>query len=220
MKAIKSNRVFRTMYYLITLFFFLHLFYFLVNLFLNYSVPFDKKSEFTIRGHISLIENNWKPMEVNSLNARCKPIFLLYKSGFVRFDFDNWKDAFNTKSVLHILFYNLWLLMGLLISFQLYMIFRSLIKTKVFEKVNTRRLRLVAATIILMPFIKNLSQMFFLSFARTNFSIEGHTIHLPQNHSFYNFPYLPYILVGLLIFAIVEIFKEGMRLQSETDLTI
>lgn len=220
MKAIKTKNVFKVTYYLIKTFFFLHLAYIFFNLFLNYTIPFDGKSDFTVRGHVALIEKGWKPMEVTSLNENNKPIFLMYKTGFVRFDFNNWSDALNINSILHILFYNLWLLMGLYISFQLYSIFKSLFKTRIFEKKNTVRLRLMAVTIILMPVVKNFSQRFFVSFAKANFALEGHSVHLQQNPDFYNFPYLPYLCTGLLIFAIIEIYKEGMKLQSETDLTI
>lgn len=216
----RKKLVFQGAYYFIKLLFFSHLFYVLINLFLNYSIPFDKESKVTIRGYISVIEDNWKPMEVKTLSERCDPTFLLHKSGFVRFDFQNWKDALDKNSVLYIIFYNLWLLMGLFISFQLYTIFRTLYKKRVFEGKNTSKLRLIASTIIVMPVIKNLSQYFFISFARSNFLLERHTIHLPQNNSFFQFPYMPYLIVGLLIFAVIEIYKEGMRLQSETDLTI
>jgi hypothetical protein len=159
-------------------------------------------------------------MEVTSLNEDCKPILLLYKTGFVRFDFNHWKDALTINSLLYMSFYNLWLLMGLFITFQLYRIFKSIAKDKVFKKENTKRLRLVALTIIVMPVAQNLAQRFFLLFARANFEVNDNNIGLPQNHGFFDFPYLPYLIVGLLIFAIVEIYNEGMRLQSEIDLTI
>ncbi len=220
MKTIGKKRVFQGAYYFIKLLFFSHLIYFLINLILNYSIPFDKKSEVTIRGYISLIENNWNPIEVKTLNEKGESTFLMHKSGFVRFDFKNWKDALDKDSVLYIVFYNLWLLMGLFISFQLYTIFRALYKKSTFEGRNTLKLRWIASTIIVMPLIKNLAQYFFTSFARSNFLLEGHAIHLPQNDSFFQFPYLPYLVVGLLVFAIIEIYKEGMRLQSEADLTI
>ncbi len=217
---IKKNRVFQVAFYFIKLLFFSHLLYVLINLFLNYSVPFDNKSNVTIRGHISLIEKNWKPTDVKTLNEKSESTFLLCKSGFVRFDFKNWKDALDKNSILYILFYNLWLIMGLYISFQLHTVFRALYRKRTFEMKNTFKLRLVASIIILMPVIKNLAQKFFTSFAQSNFAFEGHAIQLSCNYSFYQFPYLPYLVVGILIFAIIEIYKEGMRLQTETDLTI
>jgi len=216
----KRSRVFKGAYYLIKLLFFSHLLYFLLNLFLNYSVPFDKKSQVTIRGHISGIENNWKPTEVNNLDEKCESTFLYFKSGFVRFDFNNWKDALDKNSVLYIVLYNLWLIMGVFISFQLYTVLKTLYKKGTFEKKNTFRLQFIATTIIFMPVVKNFAQKYFTSFAQSNFAIEGHVIQLSRNNSFYQFPYLPYLVVGLLIFAIIEIYKEGMRLQTETNLTI
>ncbi|MFV0591870.1 MAG: DUF2975 domain-containing protein [Draconibacterium sp.] len=220
MKVIRKERVFRGTYYFIKFLFFLHLLYILVNLILNYSIPFDKKSEVTIRGYVSVIEKDWQPMEVKTLNSKCEPIFLLHKSGFIRFDFNSWKDALDKNSVLNILFYNLWLLMGLFISFQLYTIFRTLYKKATFDTRNTLKLRWIASTIIVMPFVKYLAQYFFTLFARSNFQLEGHSVHLVQNNSFFQFPYLPYLVVGMLVFAITEIYNEGMCLQSETNLTI
>lgn len=220
MKSKNSNWIFKVAYQLSRLFFILYLLFFLLNLFFNYSVPFDGSSKFTVRGHVSLTEKDWKPMEVTTLNENCNSTFLLYKTGFVRFDFDNWEDALTINSILYILLYNVWLLMGLFIIFQLFQVFKSIVKDRVFKKENTKRLRLVALTIIVMPIIQNLSQRFFFLFARTNFEVNGNNIGLPQNHDFFGFPYLPYLAVGFLIFAIVEIYNEGMRLQSETDLTI
>ena len=216
MKAQKDNRIFRTIYYLTKLLLLVHICFILFNIFANYTPPLNDNSKFTIRGDISVIKKDLKREEVKNLNPSSNPDFIIFhKAGFVRFDFDNWSDVLSTYSVLHIFFFNLWLFMGLHISLQLYKIFRALAKSNIFEKVITKRLRLIAATIILMPITKHLSEIFFLQLAKTNFSFADHYLSIPQNHNtFYGFS-IPTIPNGWLIDS-----RNSRNLQRRDAFTI
>ena len=212
---VSGTRFLKTLYILVSVIFYLHILFVVATLGLNYIDPIDKT--LTIRGDVALVENDWKPYPVESINQFSEARLLLFnKAGFARIDFhDHQLEAFSVKSVGYVLLHTLWLLLGLFITYQLRNIFRSLTKDKIFKSENLSRIRNIGIALLIIPVVRFASRLVFASYASEHIMIEGHQIG--AKGWYYG---LPVVLFAILVFVLLEIFKAGLTLQKESELTI
>ena len=154
--------------------------------------------------------------------------------GFMRIDYSNFSKAFTFKNIAWVLCDILIMLLWLLISYQIMKILQSLRNKSIFNQQNTKRIRFIGWLFILIPFAEFArDQLFFLVVSQhikikgidfvsnshwydlSPFSIYGSASYGSMNH-----PLFPSIALGLIILVIAQIFKNGLDLQKENDLTI
>lgn len=87
----------------------------------------------------------------------------------------------------------------------------------VFTRKNISRLRCISVGFVIMPFIELLVYYLDKLFLQRYVSIDGMSI-VPVNGI--GSVAWDYILVGLLFFVLIEVFRKGLRLQEENDLTV
>lgn len=215
-----KNRRFTIIYFLVLFFSALNVAYVLFFL-SDFYAPFRSSAEFCIRDKIILMENNNLFSEIKSSSSNVEPVIFHWKEGRLSFYFKDWHEVLQENDVIiYILFYILWFLLSLGVTLLLFRIFHSIKKKGVFEKANINRIRIIASFIVLMPVAKYFSLLFFTKFSKANLILENHNIVFFREYDSTPFPLTPYFWVGLLIFAIAEIYREGIRLQTENQLTI
>ncbi|RYD82407.1 MAG: DUF2975 domain-containing protein [Sphingobacteriales bacterium] len=215
MKPASNSLVIKALYWFFSIGFYLHSAATVLLILLNHLTYWDGW-KYTIRGNLSLREDNWRPMAVNIMDNSAKPIFLMYKGGFARFDYSNISRGLTINN-LTITFLDIAILMvSLAITFQLMKIFSSLIKNQVFDWKNIVRLRWIGLFIIIIPVLKYGKNFMFFREAKERINIPGHEIF---SYGIGNSFYLM-VLLALMVFTLTEIFKYGLGLQRENDLTV
>jgi len=186
--------------------------------------------QFSIRGDVNLTERNWNLLdstEYTSIQkeATADPFILMKKSAFVRLDYSDLSVLSSLKMIILILFdMGSWLI-WLVLTFQLMKILRSIKSKGIFESdVVIKRLRLIATVFITAPIISAVAKRMFTNLVTETLSINGHFIWYSRDFKYITSLIDHHILSGaavaLLILVLVEVFKRGIELKSETDLTI
>ena len=109
------------------------------------------------------------------------------------------------------------LLLGIPIYFILFMlrrIFSSMVDSSPFIPANVNRIRWVAALLIIISILAQLIQAQLGRMMLTTVASSG--LELSPR---FNFD-LGMIVIGLIIFSLAEVFRYGLELQTETDLTV
>lgn len=107
-----------------------------------------------------------------------------------------------------------WIGAGLAIIYQLRQVFRSLVAGEPFVRANGTRIRFIGLVIILMEILKMVILWRFSLFVRNNFTIEGLTLSVTPR------PDLGVILLGLVVLVIAAVFRQGIELREEQELTV
>jgi len=97
---------------------------------------------------------------------------------------------------------------------QLHRVFGTLRKGRPFSDANARRLRRVAAAVIIGEVVRASMVAFNRFYAKTHFTATGLLFDWSFNIDFFG------ILLGLIILAIAEVFAAGTRLDEDQALTI
>jgi hypothetical protein len=128
--------------------------------------------------------------------------------------YKNYKDV--SSSAWIILFLNSsQYLIWLVFTWQLLKVFKSLKQSQIFERRNIWRLRIVAFIVGISPIIELIRNIFYPSLFAENAVLPHHRIACYYDASM--FEGLFYMVIILLV---VEIFKYGISLKEEQDLTI
>ena len=183
---------------------------------LNYIDPFFDSECFTIRGDVILIPDTRQPMPVEPLKAEAEPAFLMKNSGFARLDYcGSWSALLSVKNIFYILINWIWILMGLAITWLLYSIARTVVRNRVFSINNINRMKWIALLLLMIALARFAADLLFASIAMDNIYIDGYSIAahgiMYQSHL---------VLFAVLVFVLVHIYKTGLQLQTEQDLTI
>lgn len=197
-----------------TIFLYLHLALFTAILILNHFDPFNAPIDVTIRGHIGIYPEKWRPEEVTSIGYFQNQKMLIYRSGFMRFDYTAFSQALTAKNVKYFLADNCVKVLWLIITILMRNIFVSLAKGQIFDGTNLWRVRKVALCLFFIPFCEFLAYQLFVPIVRSEVEIEGFNISIYRgfNESM--------IGIALLVLALGEVFRYGMQLQEQNDLTI
>lgn len=106
-------------------------------------------------------------------------------------------------------------LIWLLFTWQLLKVFQSLKRKQIFENRNIWRLRVVAFVVGAAPIIELIRNIIYPSLFNEYVSLPNHRIAY-----YYDFSMFAGIFYMILILLVVEIFKYGISLKQENDLTI
>ncbi len=210
----------------------LHLFIILTITALSYFdvFNFDKDDgvRFTLRGNVSMVEENWKPLPEESLTLKSdklvKPIVLQKESGFVRLDFSNFQEAMNPQSALFLLldlaFYWIWLI----VTFQLMKILSLIKRQEIFNDSVVRRLKWIGLVFLISPVIVVFRDYLFSNLVVSILEIPNHYIVFPRAFKFMPVFVRAEVIIGfgimLLFFIMSEVFRYGITIKRENDLTI
>lgn len=143
----------------------------------------------------------------------------LYHSGhhkLVTIEFADMSLLFKEKYLVYIVFHiAAWVLL-IIVLYQMYQILRNLERGLVFQASNVRRIRWIALSILTIPLLLYVSGWIL---AGITYTFHGHqyVTDMPDLH---RERVVIGTLVALVIFALGEIFRTGIRLKEEHDLTI
>jgi Protein of unknown function (DUF2975) len=100
----------------------------------------------------------------------------------------------------------------IVITHQLKLIFRSLINNQPFSEPNVVRIRNIGIVLIVFSFLQFLSNIILNRLLLSHFNWE----EIKLTYSFK----ISYLLTGVILIIVAEIFNEGVSLKEETNLTI
>jgi len=157
------------------------------------------------------------------------------RSGFMRIDYYGSHNKFTFKNMGLFLCDVLIAMMWMLVTYQVAFILRSMRNESAFVRTNIIRITFIGILILLIPFIEATRDQLFYYILQQHLSIPGYRFYsivnwkdfLPPPNLFSasalggeSHNRFPLIAVGLIILAIAQIFKSGIELQKEKDLTI
>lgn len=179
-----------------------------------------EKPFFTVRGEVHCIAQNWKPLRETEEylvkdRVGVNPVYLMKNSGFARLDYTDFNKAFSFRNVMITILDIAHLWIWLVLSFQLMKIISSLRASKVFDLHNMLRLRIIALVFGVAPILEAIRNNMFAGLLKSIIEIPNYFIL-----SKYNFMMYYGIGIMLFIFVLAEIFKYGLQLKQENDLTI
>ena len=210
----KKNSLIRSIAVIVNVFFYLHLLVFVFLLVFNHFYPFDVQNRFTIRGWVQVNPEHWRPEPVESIGNFDDQTMLFMKKAFIRFDYTSLPEALTWNNVRFFFMDNFVKVLWLLITFQMRNIFRSLAKEHVFKSQSLNRIRIIALLFLLIPFAKYLSNLWFLPIVMSEVKVEGHFIRMIEGFD------ISMLGFAILIVGLGEVFKYGIQLQKQSDLTI
>lgn len=203
----------------------------LIVLFIVFSVLDFGKSGRGVSG-LALIEQNTGPIILSgNIKSEVPGVELSLKPEGVKVIYEVFSEQHKTLFVICKVFYlvtlNLWLLFVIFVFFQIRNIIKNVclgakaendsITHHVFSHKNILRLRHIAYGFMIMPFVELLNYFADKYFLTQYVNIKGLTIIPAYGASSISWEY---ILVGLLFTVMIEVFKKGLHLQEENDLTV
>jgi hypothetical protein len=135
---------------------------------------------------------------------------------FIFLEFADMGALLQSRYLGHIFFQKLSWILGILVLYQFTRIFRNLDRGQIFRDENIRRIKFIALAVALVP-VTGFAASRMLS--GITYTAEGHTVRTAVPVA-----QMEYIIAGgvlaLVILALVEIFRNGVQLQQEQELTI
>lgn len=143
----------------------------------------------------------------------------LYHTGhhkLIKIEFAEMNLMLQERYLAYIIFHIIAWVLGIVILYQMYRILRNLEQGRVFYETNVRRIRHIALAVLCIPVLLYVSGWILEGIT---YSFHGHqyTTDMPDLH---RERVIIGALVALVIFALGEIFRTGIRLKEEHDLTI
>lgn len=169
-----------------------------------------------IRGWVTTVTEN-NPVAVPHPDGSGD--FKMYNFGeqkLVMLEFNNMSAFLQTRYLGYILFQNLAWVLGIIILYQMFRIFRNLDLGATFRSDNTRRIKVIALAVLMFPIVRYLAERLM---ADITYEAQGHLITTARLPIFTETLALG-ALLSLVIFALAEVFRSGAQLQQEQDLTI
>ena len=110
-----------------------------------------------------------------------------------------------------------WFAAALAIIYELRQVVRTLVAGEPFARANAARIRFIGLVIILMEIAKVAILTGFSLFVRNNFTIEGLTLSVIPDPDLGD---LGVIFLGLVVLVIAAVFRQGIELREEQELTV
>jgi len=220
MKVLKDTKLIHYLAAGINIFFYMHLLIFVFLLIFDHVNPFDDPTKFTIRGRVGIFERNLTALPDDSVGEFLNENFLIRKSGFIRFDYTSVGEVLTLNNFSYFMLDSFCKFLWLVMTFQIRQVFRSTIRLKIFDSDNLKRVRFISGVLFLIPFVQYFTHKMFAFVVRQeivsdeNFIPEG--VFIVPIRDFNE----PLIAIALLVLAIGEIFRYGVQLQTQNDLTI
>jgi len=221
MKNLTKESLIKTLYWFFRIGYWFHLTLIIFLFLVNYIFIDEKGLYFTVRGDFKVSEEKWRPTkEFNYIgtDTNAKPIVLLSRSGWARVDYYDLSKAFTPRNIGITLADMLWFILSLTITFQLMKILRSIMQKNVFDDYNIRLLRWIAFAVGLMPICESFQKFWFSQVIQQSIGFSKYFVVVKRGL------YMSEITQGLimmtLILVLIEIFRFGINLKQENDLTI
>jgi hypothetical protein len=221
MKNLSKESLIKTLYCFFRIGYWFHLALIIILFLVNYIFIDEKGLYFTVRGDFNLSEEKWRPTkEFNFIgnDTNAKPIVLLIRSGWARIDYYDLSSAFTARNIGITLADMLWFILSLTITFQLMKILRSIMQKKVFDGYNIRRLRWIAFAVGFMPICESFQKFWFSQVIQQNIGFSKFFVVVKRG--LYMGEITHGLLMMTLILVLIEIFRFGINLKQENDLTI
>ncbi len=213
MKTVKSIRISKVLHYVFLCLTIGGCIFLLFNLSAYFGIggsgPF-------IRGWVTTITEN-NPVTVPHPDGSGD--FKMFNFGtqkLVMLEFANMSAFLQARYLGYILFQNLSSVLGIIILYQMFRIFRNLDLGAVFRIDNTRRIQYIALAVLGFPIVRHIAMKMMSGIV---YEAQGHQITMAR---------MPILtesllmggLLSLVIFSLAEVFRNGTQLQQEQDLTI
>jgi hypothetical protein len=134
----------------------------------------------------------------------------------VLLDFASAQAFFQLRHLAYLLFQNLSWALVVFVLYQMFRIFKNLDRKEPFQAENTQRIRWVAMAVLFYPFASLESELLLKGIVSR---LQGHTLGFMPG-VLLSEQILLGALLSLVIFALAEVFRQGIHLQQEQDLTI
>jgi hypothetical protein len=189
----------------------------------NYFDWGGNERDVTVRGDITLIEKNWKPMKTKQYNLKdsigLSAIILQKKKAFVRLDYSDLGKALSlrnvTSMVLHFLTFAIWLM----VLYQVMKIINAVYNDQVFGLQNINRIRWIALIFLVAPIISGLHDWLFALIVHDKIEIPDHYV-VSNSFRMNRWNVIKGASITIVLMVIAEVIKKGMHLKSENDLTV
>lgn len=143
----------------------------------------------------------------------------MYHSGhhkLIKIEFADMNLMLQERYLAYITFHIVAWVLGIIILYQMFRILRNLEQGLVFHETNVRRIRHISLAVLCIPILLYVSGWILEGIAYT-FHGHQYTTDMPDLH---RERVVIGALVALVVFALGEIFRTGIRLKEEHDLTI
>lgn len=190
---------------------------------LNYFDWGGNERDITVRGDITVIEHDWKPMKTQQYSLKdsvgLSAIVLQKKKAFVRLDYSDLGKALSlrnvTSMVLHFLTFAIWLV----VMHQVMKIINAVYKDQVFGIQNINRIRWIALVFLVAPIIGGLHDWLFALLVHDKIEIPDHYV-VSNSYRTFRWEILKGASIATVVLVLAEVIKKGMHLKSENDLTV
>lgn len=132
----------------------------------------------------------------------------------VTIEFEDMGLLFKEKYLAYIVLHIASWILGLIILYQMYRILSNLEQGMVFQEVNVRRIRFIAFSVVGIPLLLFISNWIL---AGITYTFHGHQ-YMTDMHDLHRERVVIGALVALLIFALGELFRTGIRLKEDHDM--
>ncbi|MBS3912942.1 MAG: DUF2975 domain-containing protein [Bacteroidetes bacterium] len=165
--------------------------------------------------------SDWHQTEVKSKNEKQEiPFLLTHKKTYASYHV-KLSQGRNLVMIVNLIVYHaIWLCITLIFL----RIFRSLKNGSYFQRQNITRLQLIAAVIFVAPILKQIYNLQFFAFSQENITITDYNLWMRKDIFFLPAWINSEMVFGffgmLLVLAITEVFRKGIELKTENDLTV
>jgi hypothetical protein len=221
MKNLTKESLIKTLYWFFRIGYWFHLALIIILFLFDYFFINEKGLYFTVRGNFNLSEENWRPTkDFNYIvkDTSAEPVVLLGKSGWARIDYYDFSNAFTPRNVGITLADMLWFILSLTITFQLMKILKSIMQKNVFDDYNIRRLRWIAFAVGLMPICESFQKYWFSQVIQQSINFSKYFVIVKRG--LFVGEITQGLIMMILILVLIEIFRFGINLKQENDLTI
>lgn len=127
----------------------------------------------------------------------------------------SWSDILQVKVVMYLALVSLSIGLGLSFIYQFHKIFKSLRAGHVFQSVIIKRVRYIGLILLFAPFVDGLSKLMYNQFVLNQIDISGFKVNTSMTIGITSD-----LIMGFVVLALAEVFKVGLQLQQEKELTI
>jgi hypothetical protein len=167
---------------------------------------------------VGLKPDNWKPIkDIGTSNNTISISGIKHESALLRLDYLKWEEWLNLPILLYLFLSFIEKITVILILLKLIHIFRHLKERRVFVPSNVNCICHIGFCLLSIPLIKLLSGITIKPYLMNQVKTIGYQIM--QRSVIWNVEY-QWLITGLLVLLLAQIFSEGVQLQQEKDLTI
>ena len=215
METLKSIRLSRALYWIFAGLTGFAVLFVLLNLSAEFSIgggqPF-------IRGWVTTVQEPAAPPVLlpHPDGSGDLKIYQFNQPRFITLQFADMGSMLQSRYLGHILLQKLGWALTIVVLYQFMRIFRNLDRGQIFREENIRRIRHIALAVPAIPLAGFAASRLL---AGITYAVDGHTVTTAAPAGQFEYVFAAGLL-ALVIFALVEIFRNGAQPQQEQELTI